>query len=122
MGRVLRGIDRVRDGYACAWCSAWCALAVLSLLVIAVFARRASTLLARSTPTGFLPEEDQGAFFVAVQLPDGASVARSAAVATRVEQMLQEHAAGRRRRWRSSGFPCWMAACRSRTPRSWWRG
>ena len=30
--------------------------------------------LARVTPTGFLPEDDQGAFFVVVQLPDGASV------------------------------------------------
>ena len=29
---------------------------------------------ARSRPTGFLPEDDQGAFFVVVQLPDGASV------------------------------------------------
>ena len=30
--------------------------------------------LAKITPTGFLPEDDQGAFFVVVQLPGGASV------------------------------------------------
>ena len=42
------------------------------------------------TPTGFLPEEDQGAFFVAVQLPDGASVARTRAVTARVEDLLQK--------------------------------
>jgi hydrophobe/amphiphile efflux-1 (HAE1) family protein len=41
------------------------------------------------TPSGFLPEEDQGAFFVAVQLPDGASVARTAAVTTQVEAVLK---------------------------------
>ena len=50
----------------------------------------AAFFLAAHTPTGFLPEEDQGAFFIAVQLPDGASVARSAAVGERVEKMLHE--------------------------------
>ncbi len=54
----------------------------------------AQVWLSAHTPTGFLPEEDQGAFFVAIQLPDGASVARSAAVATRVDR----HAARRCRR------------------------
>ena len=33
--------------------------------------------LGKITPTGFLPEDDQGAFFVIVQLPDGASIART---------------------------------------------
>ena len=32
------------------------------------------------TPTGFLPEDDQGALFVVVQLPGGASVARTSDV------------------------------------------
>ena len=41
------------------------------------------------TPTGFLPEEDQGAFFVAVQLPDGASVTRTREVVTRVEAIAK---------------------------------
>ena len=34
----------------------------------------ASSVCPKLTPTGFLPEDDQGAFFVVVQLPDGASV------------------------------------------------
>ena len=42
-----------------------------------------------SRPTGFLPEEDQGAFFIAVQLPDGASVSRTEAVAAQVEAVLK---------------------------------
>ena len=29
------------------------------------------------TPTGFLPEDDQGAFFVVMQLPDAASIGRT---------------------------------------------
>ena len=36
--------------------------------------------LFKITPTGFLPSEDQGAFFGEVQLPEGASVNRTAAV------------------------------------------
>src|SRR5260221_254525 len=42
------------------------------------------------TPTGFLPEEDQGAFFISVQLPDGASVARTSEVTKQVESLLKQ--------------------------------
>ena len=37
-------------------------------------------------PSGFLPSEDQGGFFVALQLPDGASVARTSQVMAQVEK------------------------------------
>ena len=40
------------------------------------------------TPTGFLPEEDQGAFFVVIQLPDGASVNRTSATVKTMEDLL----------------------------------
>jgi hydrophobe/amphiphile efflux-1 (HAE1) family protein len=63
-------------------------IAAVSLAAVAVFGA-GIYFAARTTPTGFLPEEDQGAFFVAVQLPDAASVARTAAVARRVEQILK---------------------------------
>jgi hydrophobe/amphiphile efflux-1 (HAE1) family protein len=43
----------------------------------------------RNTPTGFLPEEDQGAFFINVQLPDGASVNRTSATVAQVEDILK---------------------------------
>ena len=46
-------------------------------------------LLAARTPTGFLPEEDQGAFFIAVQLPDGASVARTSEAVQGIERLLR---------------------------------
>ena len=42
------------------------------------------------TPTGFLPEEDQGAFFISVQLPDGASVSRTSEVTKQVEDLLKQ--------------------------------
>jgi len=43
--------------------------------------------LAATTPTGFVPEEDQGFLFVDVQLPDAASGSRTAAV---MEQVIDE--------------------------------
>lgn len=41
-------------------------------------------------PSGFLPEEDQGFFFMEVQLPDAASLTRTEEVLGRVEQQLLE--------------------------------
>jgi len=87
IGWILRGIDGVRDGYA------WVVrrlvrFAVLSLVAIG-FCFWGVHVIASRVPTGFLPEEDQGAFFIAVQLPEGASVGRSRAVAERIEQMVR---------------------------------
>src|SRR5262249_12541116 len=49
--------------------------------------------LARITPTGFLPEDDQGALFVVVQLPGGASIARTSQVIGETESILKQEAA-----------------------------
>jgi hydrophobe/amphiphile efflux-1 (HAE1) family protein len=86
MGWVLRRIDNVRDGYA----------AIVTRLVrvsffgvIAILAAAAAIYaLQAHVPTGFLPEEDQEAFFISVQLPDGASVTRSSEAAKRIEALL----------------------------------
>ena len=87
MGRVSWGIDKVRDLYA-GVVRRMVRLAVVSLLLVGVFA--AGTLgLASMTPTGFVPEEDQGAFFTFVQLPDGASVARTREVVKKVEAVFK---------------------------------
>ncbi|MCC6848027.1 MAG: multidrug efflux RND transporter permease subunit [Deltaproteobacteria bacterium] len=79
MAAVLRGYDRgVR------------ALFPRRLLVLAVFGAlvAATALLFRTVPTGFLPDEDQGYFITSFQLPDGASLDRTLAVAKRVEEIL----------------------------------
>ncbi|MGB5253702.1 MAG: efflux RND transporter permease subunit, partial [Sedimenticolaceae bacterium] len=86
MGYVMRGIDGVRDGYA-AVVTRLVRISVLVLVLIAV-AGVATGWLFKVTPTGFLPEEDQGAFMAEVQLPQGASVNRSLAVARQVEELL----------------------------------
>ena len=83
MGRIGRGIDKARNGYASV-VSRLIRISVLSLVLVGLSAGGIWALSAR-TPTGFLPEEDQGAFFVAVQLPDAASVTRTREVVQRVE-------------------------------------
>jgi hydrophobe/amphiphile efflux-1 (HAE1) family protein len=88
MGRVLDGIDRVRDRYASS-VRRLVRMAALSLVFVLVFAAGVFGV-ARITPTGFLPEEDQGAFFISVQLPDGASVARTSEVTKQVEDLLKQ--------------------------------
>jgi hydrophobe/amphiphile efflux-1 (HAE1) family protein len=88
MGRVLGGIDWVRDRYA-AVVRRLVRIAALSLLLVLVFAG-GTFGVSLLTPTGFLPEEDQGAFFISVQLPDGASVARTSEVTKEVEALLKQ--------------------------------
>ena len=88
LGRVLGGIDWVRDRYAGLVRRL---LGVAALSVVAVFVFGAGIVgVSKLTPTGFLPEEDQGAFFIAVQLPDGASVARTSEVTKQVEAQLKQ--------------------------------
>jgi hydrophobe/amphiphile efflux-1 (HAE1) family protein len=86
LGYVLRGIDHVRDGYAAIVRRLLRFAAISIVLVIAAAAGIYG--LGLRTPTGFLPQEDQGAFFIAVQLPDAASVNRTRAVVQRVETIL----------------------------------
>ncbi|MGY3605370.1 MULTISPECIES: efflux RND transporter permease subunit [unclassified Bradyrhizobium] len=87
MGRVLGGIDWVRDRYA-GMVRRLLRVAILSLVAVLVFAGGVLGV-SRITPTGFLPEEDQGAFFISVQLPDGASVSRTSEVTKQVEALLK---------------------------------
>ena len=46
--------------------------------------------IGRILPTSFVPSEDQGYFFMQLQLPDAASLQRTDAVAREVEQVLAE--------------------------------
>jgi hydrophobe/amphiphile efflux-1 (HAE1) family protein len=87
MGWVLRRIDDIRDGYA-AIVRRLVRFAALAIVLILASAA-GIYLLSLRTPTGFLPEEDQGAFFVSVQLPDGASVTRTSEVVRHIEALLK---------------------------------
>jgi hydrophobe/amphiphile efflux-1 (HAE1) family protein len=91
VGYVMRAIDRVRDAYG-AVVARLVRIAVISIPIVLVAAFGVFGL-SKITPTGFLPQDDQGAFFVLVQLPDGASVGRTEAAIDKVNAVLKdEHA------------------------------
>ncbi|MCO5761699.1 MAG: efflux RND transporter permease subunit, partial [Chromatiaceae bacterium] len=86
MGLLMRAIDGVRDGYA-AIVARLVRVSALVIVLVAVFGL-ATGWLFQVTPTGFLPEEDQGAFMAHVQLPEGASLNRTMEVVEQVEQAI----------------------------------
>ena len=86
MARVGSDIDRIRNGYAFV-VHKTLRLSVVSLLVVGGCALT-TALLSQARPTGFLPEEDQGAFFINIQLPDTASVDRTGKVVEQVEGII----------------------------------
>ncbi len=88
MGLLSRGIDGIRDGYA-AVVARLVRISVLALVLIG-FAIAGSGWLFKVTPTGFLPEEDQGAFMAEIQLPQGASVSRTLEVVKQVEEIVMQ--------------------------------
>ena len=91
IGYVMRGIDWTRDRYG----NGVARLVRVSAISLALTAAFGAGIYAmgRVTPTGFLPEDDQGAFFVVAQLPDGASIARTSALAAEVEGILKTESA-----------------------------
>ena len=86
LGWILSGIIGICNGYA----SLVRPLLRVSILSLAMIAASGGGIwfLQQMTPTGFLPEEDQGAIFVSIQLPDGASLSRTRAVVRQVEQLI----------------------------------
>ena len=86
LGWMSRRIDNARDGYVHV-AGAIARRAVIGLVLLAL-ALAASGWLFRIVPTGFLPSEDQGAFFTEIRLPEGASYNRTDVVVRQVETML----------------------------------
>jgi hydrophobe/amphiphile efflux-1 (HAE1) family protein len=91
IGYVMRSIDKVRDAYGTAVAH------ILRFSIIGfgmvVIAGIGIVAMSKVTPTGFLPEDDQGALFVVVQLPGGSSIARTTEVIRRTETILREEKA-----------------------------
>jgi hydrophobe/amphiphile efflux-1 (HAE1) family protein len=88
IGIVMRSIDRVRDAYGNA-VARIVRFSIIGLVLVAV-AGTGVAGLSKITPTGFLPEDDQGGFFVVVQLPGGASLGRTTDVIEKAEAILRE--------------------------------
>jgi HAE1 family hydrophobic/amphiphilic exporter-1 len=60
---------------------------VVGLFVLGLVA---TALAYRAIPTGFLPDEDQGYFFVTVQLPEGSSLNQTLTVTRKAEGILNQ--------------------------------
>src|SRR5262249_5309603 len=63
-------------------------VAIVSVVVVAG-TLAAAAFLFRETPQSFLPDEDQGAIFAAVRLPEGASLNRTEAVVRQIEDIVK---------------------------------
>lgn len=81
-----RTFDRATDGYV-GVCAVLIRKATFSILFLGAVAAAAVFLGAR-LPSGFLPTEDQGFFYLNIQLPDAASLQRTDAFTRRVEEVL----------------------------------
>jgi hydrophobic/amphiphilic exporter-1 (mainly G- bacteria), HAE1 family len=81
------GIDRVQRGYV----GIVGRLAPRVLLTVALVGVAVALIwgLGRAVPSGFLPEEDQGALLIEAQLPEGASLNRTGEVAAEVERVAK---------------------------------
>jgi hydrophobe/amphiphile efflux-1 (HAE1) family protein len=84
--RFNRGFERMSEGYA----ALTARLVARPKRVMAVYAGliAATVALFWATPSGFIPAQDQGYFLTVVQLPSGASVARTDAVVQKVAKRI----------------------------------
>jgi multidrug efflux pump len=80
------GFERARGGYVMVvrFLNRWLILAGLGI----VAALAGAYLLLAATPTGFLPSEDQGYFFVDIKAPNGSSLERTEQVIQQVSSLL----------------------------------
>lgn len=78
--------NRVTDRYSAA-VSAMVRRAVMGILVVVVLVSCAGGLFA-VLPSSFVPDEDQGYFIINASLPEGASLERTEAVASKIENYL----------------------------------
>ena len=62
--------------------------ATRSMLLLVLVVRAASDRLGKFVPGGFIPDEDKGYLFVAVELPEGASLQRTDEVLKQVEEIV----------------------------------
>ena len=80
--------DRLTNGYL-VWCkhlirkAGFSMLLLLAVVIVVVF-------VGGRLPTGFLPQEDQGFFYLNLQLPAASSLQRTAEACTEIEKILNE--------------------------------
>jgi len=85
-GWFNRVFNRATTGYV-NWCGTLIRRLGLTIIILLVFSVLAG-VFGRKLPSSFLPEEDQGYVFVALQLPDSSSLQRTGVAASKVEDIL----------------------------------
>jgi HAE1 family hydrophobic/amphiphilic exporter-1 len=86
-GAFNRGFERATRGYVNV-SGLLIRKAVITIVILVGFALFAG-MLGKKVPGSFIPEEDQGYFFLNVQLPDAASLQRTDVVCRKVEHILE---------------------------------
>lgn len=79
---------RATDGYV-SWCSFLIRKVSFTVVILLAFTVLAG-FFGKQLPKSFLPEEDQGYIFGAIQLPDASSLQRTSAAAAKVEEILMK--------------------------------
>ncbi len=83
-----RSFSRATTGYV-NWCSTLIHKMGVTIILLLAFTVLAGVFGAK-LPKSFLPEEDQGYLFVALQLPDASSLQRTTAASRKVEEILMQ--------------------------------
>ncbi|MGD9132118.1 MAG: multidrug efflux RND transporter permease subunit [Desulfobacterales bacterium] len=83
-----RTLEVTRNVYVAS--TAWLIRRLFVALLIFVGVLGAGYFLFTRTPSSFLPPEDQGAFFINAQLPEGASIVRTSRVMQQVTRTLKD--------------------------------
>ncbi len=84
---MQNGIDKTRDGYVRV-VTPLARRGIVALLLVGGFVV-ATGGIGSMVPSGFLPDEDQGAFMAEIQLPDAASTNRTLGAVDQVEKTIQ---------------------------------
>ena len=90
LGAFLRGFNRLFDAVTRGYTGTVRLIlrrGVVFVIVLLAFWAGAA-LLMKKLPTGFVPDEDQGYFFVSMSLPDGASLERTEALSKKAESFV----------------------------------
>jgi multidrug efflux pump subunit AcrB len=90
LGAFFRGFNKVFDVTTNGYVHVSRLLVRRGIITIAIVGVvvLGAVFFARAIPTGFIPDEDQGIFGVNVQLPPGASLARTSEVLKTIEEIL----------------------------------
>jgi HAE1 family hydrophobic/amphiphilic exporter-1 len=83
-----RVFNRATTGYV-GWCGVLIRKLGVAIVLLLIFSVLAG-FLGGKLPRSFLPEEDQGYVFVALQLPNASSLQRTSAAATKVEDIIMK--------------------------------